>query len=146
MADGATIAIEGVRLRDEVVVVAGDGDTLDRLYLCRDGAGRDPGAPEALIYGRFLRTHNTCPIRRGDIIRLATWDEVREARTTAAPLAYPYRLAIVDGDRYCVGCAHLLSGDATRIEGWPQCACRCHEALAIQCELDRERRLTLQER
>jgi hypothetical protein len=140
------LPIEDVRLRGEVVVVAGGGDLLDRLYICQGGAGRNPGAPEALIFGRFLRSHDTRPIRRAEVVRLASWDETQVARATAWPLAYPYRLEVVDGAARCAGCGHTPARSGVGVALRLACACRCHEVFGIEQELNTERRLALQER
>lgn len=55
-------------------------DMTDRIYFCENGFGCNPAASGTKIYGYFVTDPEKVYVRRWDVVRLATDDEVKWAK------------------------------------------------------------------
>lgn len=55
-------------------------DIPDRVFFCKHGFGCDPEASGTKIYGGFLTDNEKVYLRRQSVERLATDDEIKQAR------------------------------------------------------------------
>ena len=100
--------LSGVHLRGKHVIisasVAQDRDVIDRIFYCKYGFGCHPTAAGTKIYGQFMTepTDQDIQLRREDVLRLATNEEIEQARQ---------RLWAKVKDEVCT-CGHLKSQHA----------------------------------
>ncbi len=55
-------------------------DIIDRVYFCKFGNGCNPAASGTKIYGYFVTDPEKVYMRRPNVVRLATEDEVKQAK------------------------------------------------------------------
>ena len=55
-------------------------DITDRVYFCKFGNGCNPEASGTKIFGHFVTDPESVYMRRYDVVRLATEDEVKQAQ------------------------------------------------------------------
>lgn len=55
-------------------------DIIDRVYFCKFGNGCNPAASGTKIFGHFITDPEKVYMRRYDVVRFATEDEVKQAQ------------------------------------------------------------------
>jgi hypothetical protein len=93
-------------------------DIADRVFYCKHGFGCDPKASGTKIYGQFMIDPKDVYIRRESVERLATDDEIKQARD---------KLWTLVKDEICT-CGHLKSKHAG-LNGHGACTktCTCRQ-------------------
>ncbi len=77
------MSIANVNVKGKAVVLRTPdyrGDTLNRVFECKDGFGCDPQKGGSAVFGEFLVDGEFARIARSHIARLATDEEVAQAK------------------------------------------------------------------
>lgn len=76
--------ISEIHLKEKYVIMktraALNLDVTDRVYFCKFGNGCSPAASGTKIFGHFVTDPEKVYMRRYDVVRLATEDEVKQAQ------------------------------------------------------------------